>query len=308
MANISLSTYTLRIRKRGTSEFVSLSELYDKFDFFDIFNKHLENLSTKTISNDKTQKVLGVKVHTPYKAERLFSGIFESGEFGHTSDIRNKNDMSLSYRKTVEDAEVIPFYFRVYIPEKKNEAIIILQNFKQYQIKGIFQSTINEYFKQNYNRYTVELFTLAPEQLIEYYLQEGKPKKLRYIKFASPLDIATAYDKRDHVELSVNTEFVVSIGKFYQRFLEPIQKYRKDPTGLKRLIEFKDYEYDTIKVELEINKKHRTIDLNDIYNIKPIYDITDKVKIGENQHPNFNSIDNYCKELMDDLIKNIGIV
>jgi hypothetical protein len=60
-----------------------------------------------------------------------------------------------------------------------------------------------------------------------------------------------------------------------------------------------------IKLELEVNKRTRTIDLSNLYKIRAFYDITEEVRM-ENGHPVFESIDKNARYLLKDLSDAMG--
>jgi len=60
-----------------------------------------------------------------------------------------------------------------------------------------------------------------------------------------------------------------------------------------------------IKLELEVNKRTRTIDLSNLYKIRAFYDITEEVRM-ENGHPVFESIDKNARDLLKDLSDAMG--
>lgn len=72
------------------------------------------------------------------------------------------------------------------------------------------------------------------------------------------------------------------------------------------MLEIRGFEYDTVKVEIEMDGNRRTIDLSNLMKLRAHYDITREVQIGTNGHPVFSSIDGVAKQLVDDLLNSMG--
>ena len=72
------------------------------------------------------------------------------------------------------------------------------------------------------------------------------------------------------------------------------------------LIELQDFDYENVKVELDVAGSRRTLDLSDVMKLRAHYDITGDLDIGPDGHPVFASIDEIAKEMMDGLLDNLG--
>ena len=78
---------------------------------------------------------------------------------------------------------------------------------------------------------------------------------------------------------------------------------RRDVRGM---IELVDYEYDNVKVELDVRGSKKTLDLSDIMKMRAYVDITSDVRIGDDGHPDFNSVDAIAQDLMGSLLAELG--
>jgi hypothetical protein len=61
------------------------------------------------------------------------------------------------------------------------------------------------------------------------------------------------------------------------------------------------FEPETIKFELSINGKRRTIGMSDPADMRGEYDVTKDVKMGRDGNPRFESIDAIARELLADM-------
>ena len=204
---------------------------------------------------------------------------------------------------------MLPFYFLLYLPKRANEGIVLLQRFKQFGIRTIFLQDINQYFSLQYPNLEIEMNPLVPEQLINQYL-DGRIIKLRFIRFNFPEDLADfIYNNQNHVEEEGSTEYVVSVKRggninLKERFHEVVDGRR----NLKDLIEIQkiqNFDYDNVKIEVMIGKNRRTIDLSHLDRIRAYYDITNDIILGDNGHPDFDSINSIAEQLLKDLLNSI---
>lgn len=320
-ASISLSSYTLRVRDKSTGKYILLDQINEEDDILEIFYSFLNHFLTNTANEDNTKKLFRVSQYQQTKNTeigsteyRLISGIVLTGSYGYESDIVNKNGNTITHHRTVEEAELLPFYFLVSIPRSKDEGIIILQSFKQYGIKKIFTENFDNYFRAERSEYKIEINDLIPEKLLEQLLERGNITKLKYISFEQPVDIADAVDTVDHKEnQNLKAELILSekkgiisgvIDSIKDRL--PYKKGQKDDP-LKKLIEITSFEYDTVKMEVSINGKYRNIDLCDLGNMRPTLNITDDVVFLNNGHPEFDSINQIAIDLFKELANGLGI-
>ena len=123
-----------------------------------------------------------------------------------------------------------------------------------------------------------------------------------------PSDISDHLYQNDHVENDGYLEFIINAErKGHLPLVDKIRRVLAGQTEVKSMYEIRDYDYDNVKIELDINGRTRTIDLCHIERLRTYFDVTENVKIGTNGHPTFTSIDQYAKELMKDIIATMGI-
>ncbi len=305
MARYSLAPYTIRIKDKKSDKYVHIDNISGGEDFLYVMNNYLSNRKNSVGHQQSQKKILRIRHFT--LQNRIFSGIIETGEYGYETELFDANSEKTTYKRHINEAEMLPFYLLMYLPQNADEGILILQRFKQYGIRTNFERDINEYVKTRFSSLELQINPLVTSQLINEYLRHGRVLKLRFIRFSFPSDIANAYDTQDHKEEEGYTELVISAKRrgripIIGRILEVINGKRQ----LNELIEIKDFKYEKVKIEIDINGNKRTIDLSDINKIRPYIDITQNIKLGDNGHPLFNSIDAISRELLRDLINQIA--
>jgi hypothetical protein len=316
--SISLSSYTIRIKNKKTEKNEKLDKIGLKNeevdhseepyeidrtrDIADTLNYYFESIDGK-FSKDSLLYSNNIKFD---KEKRLFRGIIQTGDYGFETDLRNIEDGTVTHRRQKHEAEMLPFYLLISLPKDADEGIVIFQRISNQGIKDSFTRAFRSYFSMHYLDYDLEVNALIPGEIVTQYLNNGSIKKIRLIKYGLHNDITDNYKFQDHVEEKYYYYTEYQLCSFRDKKLpivDPFVNYVTKKTDLKGLIEVQDFDYDNIKIEVLINKRRRTINLSNLDSIKAYYDITDKVKIGEDGHPQFDSIDAIAYEYLADLTK-----
>jgi len=304
-----LAPYTVRIdnrrvtnsRKDKRPTYCKLSGFDGCHDFYKDLIGFFKEIQSNTLNRTYKKYMKSMKVE---KDGRIISGIVESGAYGRTSNIRDVETDDLTYKKRSEDADVLPFYFLFYIPEDKNEGILLLQRTGNFGIRTSVGNFLEPYFRKRHKGYGVELNALIREELTKQALRSGSIKKLRCVKYCAPLDRIDGLDE-GHKEISSNMEIVLSANRIpvvgrIQKLFEP-----KSGISVKNLVEIRDFDfkYDTVKVEVEVEGSTRTFDLGKLQKTRTYYDITDFIKLGSDEQPIFESIDKEAKVFLNELVE-----
>ena len=316
MTNIYLSGYSFRVSNKKRNIVLDSDEDEDSKtktpDVFQELSKYLNKISSEYDHNGEIKKLIKIDNLTvdDRNEDRTLCGIIKTGEYGFESELINVPEKSLSHKRIVSEAEILPFYFLMSLPKGRDEGIVILERFGQKGVRSIFLNSFNKYFTRMFPQFRVEMNPLVTKKLIDYYLNRGGLKKIRFIRFGMGKNIEDAYDRSDHEEQEGYMELIAHAERGFGKYLPlkgRLKEYLKGDRELQRLIELKEYnfEYDNIKLELEVNKRTRTIDLSDLYKIRAYYDITDGVRM-ENGHPVFESIDKNARDLLKDLSDAMG--
>jgi len=233
---------------------------------------------------------------------RVISGVLESGKFGRVSSILDVETNSLNYKKKPEDADVLPYYFLFYIPQGTDEGILLLQRVKNDGIKTNLNRFLRPFFCKENPGFNLEMNALIREDAVKQAINRGTVKKLRCVKFKAPTDRVDGLDE-GHKEVPLNMEIVLSASKI------PIKNklgdfLHSEKSNVRSLIELRDFnfDYDTVKAEIEVDGRMQTFDLGRIEHVRTHYEITDQVKLDANQQPTFNSIEQAAKRYLEEII------
>ena len=305
MARFSLSSYTVRLRDKQSDTYLPLGNFGYSSDLLELLNDYLETRKSNYALNDSNQKLL--RVATSSLRQRTIRGIIETGEYGYEAELYNVQTDATSYRRVSDDAEMMPFYFLANLPSSKDEGLLILQRRAQYGIRTVLLEDFRKYLKETGFKFKVEVNPLVPQVLVDQYLQNGRLRKVRFIRFEIPPDVADAFEGGGHLEETGYMELVVRAGRNRRLpVVDHIRNALNSGKNVNEMIELQHYDYDTIKVELDVGGSRKTIDLSDTMKLRAYYDISSEVEIGSDGHPVFASIDSIALDLMDRLLDALG--
>lgn len=97
-------------------------------------------------------------------------------------------------------------------------------------------------------------------------------------------------------------EIVLSANKI--PFMGKIQKFFNSKGSVKSLIELRDFnfDYDTVKVDVDLDGSLRTFDLGCLQRARTYYDISDQVVIDSDDYPTLQSIQTITKIYLQEVI------
>jgi hypothetical protein len=302
-----LSAYTIRVdkkrdrndEKKNQPDYCKLSCFNGHDDLYNVMVVFLQNLTAN--STNDTYKTYMKTLRVEPEGRSIW-GVFESGIYGLSSTLRNVDTDSITYKKKKNEADVLPFYFLFYIPQDTNEGVLLLQRTGKHGIRRNLGTFLDQYFSDKYRGFTMEINTLVQEEIIKKMLYNGNIKKLRCVKYQAPVDRFDGLDE-GHEELSYNMEVVLSASSI--PFRNTIKKLFNFKSSVKTLVEFRDFnfDYDTVKVDVEIEGSIRTFDLGRLSKTRTYYDISDKVALDTDGHPTVTSMQVITNSYLNEIIK-----
>lgn len=317
METISLAPYVIKIKYKHDSQYFNFDDVSGE-DFLKLVSLHATSLKGNLFKANDALKSLGISEYDCDPTTRVIKGTFQYGHFGKKANIVNIDDNEINFEKEKEQAVVQPFYFLIEIPKERNEGIIIFQRLGLSGVKTIFHQSINQYVNEYFgvdktNDYTVQIIPLTPKNLLEKYLQENRILKIRYIKYGLQKDIANTYPHEDHEEGKVCSEYVLSTSKkrdmpnkILEKTKQGFKAFFLDNAPLSNIVAIENFEVDAVKVEFQIGKSTRTINLSNTEKFKYHEDITDTVEVDNTTgHPKFGSINLLASNLLSDLKQEI---
>lgn len=303
--SVSLAPYLVSLRNQDDGSCLKVDDIFGK-DFLSIFAEYLEQLKT-TASHDRDQQhLIGVTKHAV--DGRVIHGLFRAGDYGYEADLYDIEEQHISYNRKSTEAQLLPFYFLLSVPTSFDRAVLILERFQQYGVRSALWTHFRSFFQEHVPDVTLTLNPLVPAGLLEKLQSAQNVRSVRFIQFGVPSDIADALGSQGPIEEEGVLELVVKAQRGRELpVLSRVSEWLRGEAGLWHAIELHGFDFDNVKVQLDVNGRQRTVDIGRGQAIRAQYDITNDVVRDESGHPTFESIDGAALALLEELHEQIGI-
>lgn len=182
--------------------------------------------------------------------------------------------------------------------------ILTLQSFDKTALKTVIDTTLKIKFNQAFPDFTLLLSRIVTKGFAKKMFNNAPVNRVRFVQRKVKKDLS---DKINPNSTNVQTaegeiEFVVkSRGDDPFGLKARIGEYFSDQRKLDDIIEFEDIEYEQVKVEIELDGRKRTIDLERPDNLNNTYDVSDQVELNGDNHPVLASIRELAIEYEGDI-------
>ncbi|MGZ4947018.1 MAG: hypothetical protein ACXV5N_11625 [Halobacteriota archaeon] len=298
----SLTAYTVTINAAGSKK----HERLDKFDGSSSLLKVMHSFISTRLGNDVVfahkKRVMRYTAVDPLGHDSFVASI-QTGEYGFTSDIYDTASQTSAHLRSKTEAEMLPFFLFAYMPPGKNKGVLVFQRFKQFGVRGYFMDEFYANFAAQFPGYSLKLAKAVPAAILAEILGKGQVKVFRFVKYQASSDICDAMSQLDQDATTTEVEYVIKAKRnSYFGLLEPLKnEFTKAVPDFKSIVEIPNFDYDTIRVDIDIAGRRRSVDLGKLFKISANVDITDDVDIDVSGHPKKVSF----KKLAEDLSKTI---
>ena len=305
MARYSLSSYTIRLQDKDSKTYLPLGQFVDGEDLMNSFRNYLIDRRGYQINQDLQRLLRVTHRRRERDVPRAVRGTVVTGEYGFETDLYDMATGAVVHKRSSSQVELMPFYFLAYLPKHDDRGILILQRRGVSGIRAVFFNDFIRFFGESFPEIRVEVNTLVPKSSIDQFLQDGRIVEARFISHRIPSDVIDVYEDTDGPQEEDGTvEYVIKARRNRRiagRLASGVRAVYSGDQRVNEMMELKDFEYDNVKVRFELNKKYRTFDLSDFMKLRVSYEITDRVNLGQDGHPEFNSIDSLAVEYLEDL-------
>lgn len=238
----------------------------------------------------------------------IIKGVLTGGKYNlirTLGDIEdNSNDTGIKQKHVVGD----DFYFLLYTPIDSSVGILLIQGYTEIKISDVIRDHIVSYFKEPKK---IECITeiFVPESLKETYLKGAVFSSVQFtsgfiVKGEFEDDIPRPFELEIKVEITDISENQVDY-KDTKKMIQMLSKFLlKFPDSVQTTLE--TFTKRSAKMLTKKNHKKFPIVLDDEDNIRPVILLKDEgISVGEGQVPNFDQIDSYCKNLLEDIIEEV---
>jgi len=295
---VLIGAYHLRVREKYSRDCEILNAIQGSVDFLDFIGNTLNACKTNHHNDIESERIALTERFEV--VDRVIQGRIEIGDYGRASRVRDVADAKTVFRKGRNHADALPIFFRLQIPEGRDEALLLIEKTRQTSAKTAFMALLRYHFKDAFDGYVLRETPVMPEGVFNEYFQTGKVQKISFIKIGIPTDVTDILE-RGHEEIRGHTEYTIRAPRngFF-----PIRRSilnSPNPLGqIQDLYEIEDFDYDNIRVSVKVGKNIRTIDLADRHAL-PVYDITESVRVAADGNPTYESMSAALAQLAIDI-------
>ena len=302
--SVTLASYTIRIRAKRDTQFRPLGAFDGKTSFYDFALEFLRELERRHGHDE-----LGMSMQRTTKLTEdgdSIWGLLEAGDYGYASELVKVSTMERSYLRETDDAELLPFYFLLNVPEKTDKGILIVQRYGNRGVYTEFTTALRRSFEESHGEYILDIRRHVPAAVIEM-LMQGQVKTIQLTSYSLSADLADRIRwKGNRTDVS---EVVITIkAKRKGTLARPIwlDHMLKSKSNLNEIPDSLAEIASKVRVEVSYNGKKRYVDFESQDKIAPYLDVTSDIKFGVNGHPTFDSIHTVSSDLLVDLSAEIG--
>jgi hypothetical protein len=294
----SLTAYTVEIKELKTKKNVVLDKFDGQHSLLREFHSFINLVLDRDYIHKAEKRVMRFKSVDKIVNDYFVSRV-ETGEYGFTSDLYDTESKTNTYLRKGAEAEMLPFFLFAKFPKGEKKGVLIFQRFKQFGIRTSVMEYLTKDFNSKHAGYQLTLAKAVPSAVLKEILTKGQVKVFRFVKYQASTDICDAVAKIDVDGVTSEVEYVVKAKRNgFFGLLDPLKKEINNPhPNFKSIVEIPNFDYDTIKVDVDIAGTRRSVDLGKLFKISANVDITDEVELGSNGHPTKDSVVTICSEL-----------
>lgn len=239
-------------------------------------------------------------------------GVYQTGQHGFESEIYSTTKKKVTHKRLTDEADMMPFHFAFYmhkssIPAQRVRGLLVLSRFNTLGIRGIAISHLQQYFKNRFPGFSLEVSRVVPRVVLDSILANGSLKTIRLIRRTIPQDIADILSDAD-LDRVQDLELVIR-SKRRSSFSDVDWIYRilDGKAKLSDVVTVQSFPHDGIKLEVRIDGVTRTVDLGNTGKLSSNIEL-DSVQLGVNGHPVSNSWLGEVDSIASDVVESWGDV
>lgn len=304
MKSVTISTYSLRIKGHISGKYFDLRKLPRRQTLLNLLDQYLSQLEDQIARDEKTHVVLAAS--KILKKRHSISACIERGEYGIASRLMDVRSRNITHQRSVDEAEMMPFYFLAAVPADGDMGIAAFQIEANAGIRVQFRLGFELFLREKCGDVDLEIDKLVPRPLIEAYVQNQPVAKLRFVNIKVPKNISQVF-RGSNIGKDATLELQVRVKHGKNLLLaDRIIDIVNGSKPASKFVQIKGFDYDTVKVEFDVGGKRRTIDFSNQDNFRADYDVTDKVQ-GPDGLPTFEGVDQAAREIVVDIMKSLNL-
>jgi hypothetical protein len=302
---VGFHVYSVKVKKRYRRESEVLSNLPGPHDLLTVFLQGMRGTLNAQNNDEEVERVACLK--RLERSDRHLIGILEAGHYGEANDIVHAPTGRLTHAQNVDEAALLPSFFRLVIPEGMQTGLLILQRDNRVQSKGALLSVLKPILASVSDEFVLHVNPVMNRQTFERWVGEGQVQQLRFVRYSITEDFADEYDRgRDETEGTMELVVKARRGRTLPLKDKIISWFRSD-APVRDIFEIpglEEFAYDDVKVDLKIGNRTKRVDFGRKLT-NPIIDLTDSIK-WRSGRPTWESLVRATAELAEDEMLDVG--
>lgn len=296
MKSVGLTTYSFCVRDYDNTEF----ELHNILghSFIEIINNSA-GVSLKKYDNDEYgesiftfEQVVANTIRNEDNQD-IYDALYlrvKTGEYGIESEIVDSETGIVTYTRSQNEADVMPFGCCIMVPSGEHTSgVIVFQSIGRYGIVTVMKKYVDKYLKHINNNLRFVMEPVMPRQFASRMFEQGILKTIRFIRYQIPEDAAERYGLDRNVREVVEERVIRRPAGFLRNKRTEIQEFFNRKRNIDEIVRIEDFQIDDLKFEFQNGRRTKTISLKNIDNIIVSEDVTEDVVL-DNGHPTFESL------------------
>lgn len=273
----------------------------------EFFKDFIMTIDDAYYSQESRKKAIGIKSEKKgkkinktisYKSEnQVIEGTIKGGRYGQNRAIGDMVKPGSAHQKLPKNKVVLDdFYFKLYTPFGSNKGILMIQSYSDDQINDIFISFIRDQLKtKGFYKPNITLF--CPKHIQEEFKNNSVVKELRFREEVTLSDITkkTIDTKELLVEIKVTVKDSDEQLSTFDKIKKSIQEFSFKTNG--KPIALSDFK--TKMGTLANDKYQSSFDLDGDLEIKPTIYLKNRIKLMDDESPDWESLNVFCTNLLD---------
>lgn len=276
--------------------------------FKELLQTLIKSIDTNFVLNNTNKKGLRIDESTnPIEksikiasTKQIIHGTIKGGRYGQNRSIGYTNNPKKKYTKVAQtDIVMDTFYFLLYTPFKSNKGILMIQSYTDDQINDVFLNWLKDNLSgKGYFKPTID--TYCPTKLQDEFKESSAVKELKFTKDILISDIETE-DGISTEEFSINISVRAKDGgKKISKLNALVNTVRELAFGKRdNPLSLEDFNR---QIGVLYNGSHQSsFELDSEINIKPTIYLKDRIKLQDDETPDWKSLHDYCLNLLEEI-------
>lgn len=301
-SSVSIRAYMLYVHDRGKPARLSFDTATGGIDVPGFLSRFVVTHSTVT-ENDEKERSWNFDEKIPSKTCNS-KGYIQYGMHGFEAKLIDTKTRTENYARKVTDAEVVPLYYEIWHPPKKNYALMVFQSFQGRSCVQLISESMQVEFERVYPNHTLRFKKLMPTSSKESIYKNNRVQKLTLIRRNTPTDVADRYSGiRPAEPVRLEVAVIARRKGWLGLFGDIVETLSSNDRGL---VVYDGAEFDEAIANVRIGNQIRPVGVFGSHGEAGVIDLTGTVKRDPDGHPNFASISKEVAAILKDLHAMLG--